>query len=90
MRTIESMKSEKQKISQNIEKLRNRECELEKDIEQASMREIWEESIKHGVTTAADDDKPDITISASRPDEEWRNEASPCEFYFSCSIYHLD
>ena len=24
---------------------------------------------------AADDDKPDITISASRPDEEWRNEA---------------
>lgn len=33
MRTIESMKSEKQKISQNIEKLRNRERELEKDIE---------------------------------------------------------
>ena len=54
MRTIESMKSEKQKISQNIEKLRNRERELEKNIEQASMREIWEESIKHGVTTAAD------------------------------------
>lgn len=46
MRTIESMKSEKQKISPNIEKLRNRERELEKDIEQASMREIWEESIK--------------------------------------------
>lgn len=54
MRTIESMKSEKQKISQNIEKLRIRERELEKNIEQASMREIWEESMKHGVTTASE------------------------------------
>lgn len=54
MKSIEAMKSEKQKISENIEKLRIRERELEKNIEQASMREIWEESIKHGVTTAAD------------------------------------
>lgn len=54
MRTIESMKSEKQKISQNIERLRNRERELEKNIEQASMREVWEESLKHGVTSASE------------------------------------
>ena len=48
MRTIESMKSEKQKISQNIEKLRNRERELEKNIEQASMREVWEDQLSMG------------------------------------------
>ncbi len=52
MRTIESMKKEKDKNVEIIEKLKNRNKELEKEMESLNMQQVFMEALKNGIGTA--------------------------------------
>ncbi len=49
MRTIESMKKEKNKNSEIIEKLKVRNKELDKEMEELNMHQIFSEAVKNGI-----------------------------------------
>ncbi len=52
MKTIDQMKRDRKKTQDAIEKLKAREKLLDKEIEEASMKEVWLEALKNGVTNA--------------------------------------
>ncbi len=49
MRTIESMKKEKNKNTEIIEKLKVRNKELDKEMEELNMHQIFSEAVKNGI-----------------------------------------
>ncbi len=49
MRNIESMKKEKNKNTEIIEKLKVRNKELDKEMEELNMHQIFSEAVKNGI-----------------------------------------